>query len=558
MWPRMSLQNPSSSKSHPFIDDYLKDIQVDNPQDYGEDMHACAKMVKEDLDLPGVWVDKEAVDDMVRVIETYMDMKLLPWELFICALIHAHIDQALLYTTFFLVIGRGNGKNGFISGLAFYFTTQNHGIKGYNVDIIANSQEQAMTSFDDVYHIIDEDAEGVLKDQFSLTKKIITNKHTGSYIKFNTSNAKTKDGKRSASLIFDELHEYENYRLINVFESAFGKKPNSRTFYITTNGYVREGPLDKQLTLARKVMNRETKSRLKMLPMIFKADSREDVLDPDKWIKANPSLPYFPALQEEMNAHFEVMQEVPEKEIEFYTKRMNLPAQDSLVAVATEDQILATNRPIPFDLLKGRPCIGGVDYALVNDFASVGLLFKMEGVFYLMEHTFVLEKALTIESRKIEAPVRLWAEQGLVTILNEEILRPEHLSRWFQEQMQTYDILDIKADDFKFPYIEAAFAKAGLPLTSVRTGERTHTQLSPTINAIFAEERLVMGDNPTMRWYIRNVYKEIKPNGNIVYKKIEQIKRKTDGFYMLTHALNGASELEEAEPMTLSMKPIFL
>lgn len=47
-------------------------------------------------------------------------------------------------------------KNGFIAALSFYFTTSFHGIKEYNVDIVANSEKQAKTSFEDVYNVIDD------------------------------------------------------------------------------------------------------------------------------------------------------------------------------------------------------------------------------------------------------------------------------------------------------------------------------------------------------------------------------------------------------------------
>jgi len=41
------------------------------------------------------------------------------------------------------MMGRGNGKNGFISPVAWYLTTHYHGVKGYNIDIIANAEDQA-------------------------------------------------------------------------------------------------------------------------------------------------------------------------------------------------------------------------------------------------------------------------------------------------------------------------------------------------------------------------------------------------------------------------------
>ena len=111
------------------------------------------------------------------------------------------------------MMGRGNGKNGFISGLAWYLTTKYHGVKGYNVDIIANSEDQAETSFNDVYEML-ERTWGKSKKFFYKSKEKIINLDTKSYIKFNTSNARTKDGKRSACLIFDEarIRELEQHR----------------------------------------------------------------------------------------------------------------------------------------------------------------------------------------------------------------------------------------------------------------------------------------------------------------------------------------------------------
>ena len=95
---------------------------------------------------------------------------------------------------------------------------------------------------------------------FSPRQKLIVNTRTNSYIKYNTLNAKTKDGKRSGCLIFDEIHEYESWDMIKVFISGFGKKKHSRTFYITTNGYVRGGVLDEMLDLAQRVLSVKSKT----------------------------------------------------------------------------------------------------------------------------------------------------------------------------------------------------------------------------------------------------------------------------------------------------------
>ena len=92
------------------------------------------------------------------------------------------------------------------------------------------------------------------KGKFRVTKEIIENLETKSILRYNTSNAATKDGKAPGCIFFNEYHAYENNDTVNVFESSEGKKRHFREIIITTNGYVREGPLDKLLDDCRVIL----------------------------------------------------------------------------------------------------------------------------------------------------------------------------------------------------------------------------------------------------------------------------------------------------------------
>lgn len=531
---------------HPFIDSYMDDIRSGK-------IPACKELkqamdyIEEKLDNPDVFIDAEKIDKAVELIERYFEIKLLNWQLFVIALIHCYYKSSdmVVFDEFFIVMGRGNGKNGFISPVSWYLTTHYHGIKEYNVDIIANSEDQAKTSFDDVYNVL-ESTWKKSKKFFYKTKQIIVNLKTKSYIKYNTSNAKTKDGKRSGCLIFDEVHEYETWDSIKVFTSGFGKKKHSRTFYITTNGYVRQGVLDELLDLAEKVLSGEIKD-IGFLPLIYKLDDKEEVHNPENWVKANPSLPYFPELQKELNKAYTKMKYQSHLAIDFMTKRMNLPAQDNFTVVAPWEKILATNQPIPYDELEGLQCIGAIDYARTTDFASCGLLFKYKGKRYWIEHTFVCHLALEVESRPIKFPVREMADRGLITIINRPNISASDISGWFLEQAKKYNIIDIVCDSYRASLLQSEFTQKGLPLTEARSGPITHAKVAPLIEQIFAEETIVFGNNPVMRWYTNNTATEMDKKGNVTYIKIEPKTRKTDGFFALVHALTKDSELEEVQ-----------
>jgi phage terminase large subunit-like protein len=537
---------------HPYINNYIDGVRSGEIPTCEELKHAM-DYIEDKLDNPDVIVRGDMINKAVELIERYFEFKLLDWELFVLALIHCYYQSTdmVVFDEFLIMMGRGNGKNGFISPIAWYLTTHYHGVKGYNVDIIANSEDQAKTSFEDIYGVLERTWEKS-KKFFYKTKQAIINLRTNSYIKYNTSNAKTKDGKRSACLIFDEIHEYEDWEMIKVFTSGFGKKKHSRTFYITTNGYVRGGVLDEQLDLAKRVLSGEIKD-LGFLPLLYKLDSKEEVEDPANWPKANPSLPYFPLLQKELNKVFTKMKYQPHLAIDFMTKRMNMPAQDNFTVVAPWEKILATNQPIPYDALEGMQCLGAIDYARTTDFASCGLLFKYQGKRYWIEHTFVCHLALKVESRPIKFPVQEMVDRGLITIINRPNISAADIAGWFLEQAKNYHIIDIACDSYRASLLESEFTQKGLPLTEVRSGPITHAKVAPLIEQIFAEETLVFGDNPTMRWYTNNVCQEMDKKGNITYLKIEPKTRKTDGFFALMHALTKDSELEEVQDDVMSL-----
>lgn len=541
----------SGCKYHEYIDEYLNAIKNDEII-VGKYLKKLPALVEKELSKPNIEIDSKQIYETKRVIEEHSDITLFDWQLFVIGLMHCYYTDipAVVFPEILLYMGRGAGKNKFVAELARYFTSPNHGVPRYNVDITANNETQAKISFMDLHGSLEADATRMKKIyQWNLME--ITCKPTASKVKYHTSNARTKDGLRPGMVIFDEIHEYETYDTINVFTSALGKVPYDRTVYITTNGYVRGGVLDKELEKARDVLDGKDEG-MGYLPLLFELDNDKEVHNEEMWNKANPSLKYLPGLKNRIQREYRNSERDSNVLTELMTKRMNRPRQKNFLPIAEWDLIEATNQPIPIEALEGLSCIGAIDYASIRDFCSVGLLFKYEGKRYWLEHTFVNKKALDIPSREIKFPVMEMVEKGLITIVYDETIRPETVVNWFIEKAQTYNIVNISADMHRATYLKQAFDDAGMPLEIVRSGPITHSKLSPLIESIFAEKNIVFGDNPTMRWYVNNSYKEFDKKGNVSYNKIEPILRKTDGFFALVHALVLDDEIqEEREPVFL-------
>lgn len=534
-------------KYHPYIDEYMRMVEQGEIEACKEQKQLM-EFLRWKLDQPNVVIDYEAIEKSVEIPAKYFPFRLFPWQKFINAFIYGvrYDDGRLMFDRFFILLGRGAGKNGYVAWNSFYMTTGHHGIKNYDIDIVATSEDQAKTSFMDVYNVL-EDHWSKVKKAFYKSKTLIQHRGTRSKLEYNTSNARTKDGKRSGCVIFDEVHEYDSYDNIKVFTSGLGKKEDPRTFYITTDGYVRGGVLDDLKEEARMVLNKEMPNST-LFPFICKLDDEKEVDDESKWEKANPSYRYNKHLQHEMRKEYELGKINAAIRIEFMTKRMNMPVDDTRKEVATYEDRLATNQPFP-ENLKGMEAIGAVDFAQIRDFCAVGVLFKHDGKRYWKHHTFMHHTAPKLQDINQEI-INLAIEKGLLTVVYDESISAQHVVNWFVEMSKTFYIKKVAMDLYRSSILKEAFENAGFKVEIVRRGPATHSMLAPLVDEMFVKHTIVFGDDPLMRWYVGNVYKEEKANGNIEYKKIDKEKRKTDGFFAFLHALNFDSELQESIPIT--------
>ncbi|URZ15794.1 terminase large subunit domain-containing protein [Clostridium felsineum] len=528
-----------------YIDEYINQVESEIVKT-NKDIRKAIESVKKKLSQANVIIESEKIEKAVEKIEEYFKYKLLPWEKFIIGLIHCYYeDGTLVWDTFLLYMGRGGGKNGFISAVSWYLTTGFHGIKEYNVDIVANSENQAKTSFEDVYNVIDNDKK--LKKAFYYTKEKIVYRKTKSYIKYNTSNARTKDGLRPACIIFDEIHEYENYDNIKVFKSALGKKKNCRTFMITTDGYVRGGVLDDYLEMSHLILDGENKTS-RMLPLLYHLEAKEEVKNKELWEKANPSLRYFKDLQIVMDQEFQDMKYQPQLYTEFMTKRMNIPEGNKDIEVTSWENILATNQEIPD--LTGCTCIAGIDYMKTTDFLCAGLLFKYGEKYIWLSHSWVCESCNDLI--RIKAPLKEWEKKGFLTFVKGVEISPSVPAAWLQQQAQKYNITTLWMDNYRYTLLARALKEAGFDtdkkgVNNIRLERPSNEMLiAPIVTSAFANHNVIWGDNPLMRWYTNNSCMITSQAGNITYGKIEPKSRKTDGFKAFIAAMCGSNELPDS------------
>lgn len=525
---------------------------------------------KDILTMDDIYFDSKHIEQFIQFTEKWY-FKLEPFQTFITCFIFLRYKDSddLVFDEFFIYMARGAGKNGFVSALVNYFISELHGIDLYNVSIVANSEKQAKTSFTEVYNTID--TNDALKGYFKHHKAVIESVDTKSIFQFHTSNASTKDGLRDGCVIYDEVHEYENNDVVDVFSGGLGKVRDSREFFIGTDGFVRDGFIDRLKERAMRILKREVSVREDSLfPFMCCIDDEEEMNNPDMWQKANPQ--FHPPLSSYAKTLFKkVMKQYKKLENDssgyenFITKRMNLPKVDLEKSVASWEKIVATNQEYDLTQLKNRECIGSVDYASIRDFVACGLTFLKNEAFITpkeLTYSYVCkpfaDKHYAYSKPKAEgnnkkdhrkfAPIRKWEEQGLLKVLDKESMDPHIVVNWFVERRnEGWNIKKIIGDNFRMEILRPLFEAEGFEVDVIRNPDAASALLAPKIELAFDERRIIWGDNPIMRWYANNVLVVIDSKGNKLYRKKEAVKRKTDGFMMFLYAVWASKDLDDTD-----------
>nr|DAK59642.1 MAG TPA: Large Terminase [Caudoviricetes sp.] len=530
-----------------YLDDYIKQVKSGQYRVCKEQIQ-LVNFIEKVFENEQVYVDSEQVEKYFA-LQKYFPYELFAWEKF-CFILHNCTYSApgvLRFPDLVCVVGRGAGKNGYLAFEDFALLTPVNGIRNYDIDICATSEEQASTTFNDIYEILENNSTKMQR-HFKWNKTEITNIKTNSTIRYRTSNSKTKDGGRPGKVDFDEKHAYENYKLIDVFTTGLGKKAMPRRTTITTMGDVRDGPLDNELAAGLEVLNGDAPDN-GTLYFICRLDNEKEVYEQENWYKANPSLQYFPNLLREIQKEFEDWKRDKVNNSSFMTKRMNIPKGTEMHPVTAWENIKATNRPLPD--LEGKTCVFGLDYTKTTDFLGAGLLFMIDNEIVWKPMSWYCSQSADLS--RIKFP---YDKQPDLQRVDGAEISPQIVAEWLKEQKKHYNIIAGALDNYRYTLLKSPLLECGFEcdrkglnnLKLVRPSDKM--LVAPLIASDFANHKIIWGDSALMRWYTNNTSATEDKKGNISYGKIEPKSRKTDGFMAFVAAYTQLDLLRQSQPIS--------
>ena len=538
----------------PEIWDWVRIVEEDK-REYRvcKDQHQLVDLVRRCFREQPIHVELEKLGHYMQICRRYVPFGLFEWEKFVLALHDCtYWTETMLprWPDNFCMIGRGAGKDGMIACESFCLSSPYNGIREYDVDICANNEDQALRPVKDLKSWL-EDPKNIRKTKkhFYWTQEKIECIKTHSIIRGRTNSPKGKDGLRSGIVILNEIHQYQNYANIDVFTTGLGKKPDPRRSYYTTNGDVRDGPLDDTLRDAEGILQGDIDDN-GMLPFVCRLDDKSEVDDESNWTKANPSLPYMPHLLAEIRKEYREWKNNPDRLPAFMSKRMNLPDTAKEAAVTDWDNIAATNKPIPE--LNGWACTVGIDYSKTTDWVAVNAHFRNGHDRFDINHAWICRDSK--DTHRIKAPWRSWVDKGMLTFVDDVEIHPSLIAEYVAQLGRKYSITLVAIDNYRYSLMADALSKVGFNkergnLRLIQ--QRDIIKIVPVIDHCFINGYFHWGDNPMLRWATNNT-KTIRygrdvgaDKGSFVYAKIEAKSRKTDPFMALVASMVFENEIKQ-------------
>lgn len=363
------------------------------------------------------------------------------------------------------------------------------------------------------------------------------------FIKALASNSNSLDGLDVHGAVIDELAAIKDRDLYDLIKQAMGARLQPLLFCITTNGFVRDGIFDAQYAYASGVINGTIQDK-RLLPFIYELDSIEEWDNPSCWMKANPGLGTIKS-----EDYLEQMVAKAKKDPSFkptvMVKDFNMKQNPITAWMRFED--IVNERVVDIDYLSHSYAIGGCDLSATTDLTCATLLIRKpnDDNVYVLQHYFIPQSKIDAleKTESKEAPYKLWAEQGWLTINEGAQVDYSLVTQWFIEMVERYDIrpLWICYDRALSGYWVPEMQNYGFEMEKTAQGPFTWSQPMKEMGAHFQDHKVTYNNNPVLRWCLANTAcKALNKDGieTIQPVKIQQ-NRRIDGMVSLLNAWVG-------------------
>jgi phage terminase large subunit-like protein len=428
---------------------------------------------------------------------------------------------------------RKNGKTFESSAIGLHMQVGD-GEGGPQVVCLATKKDQSRILFNEAVRMVTQSPD---------LCRVIRKRKTDMYSAFNfgtfeplASDSNSLDGLNPHCAIIDELHAIKDRNLYDVVKQAMYARRQPLLSIITTAGFIRESIYDSLYDEDCAILDGiDGFYNPRLMTFIYELDNINEWTDFNAWQKSNPGLGTI--------KDFAILADNVEKakrDVKFLptllTKDFNV-RQTSTGSWLTFQEV-DDKRSIDLTDLRESYAVGGVDLSSTTDLTCATLLVEKGDNLFVLQQYFIPEEVAEKKEKEDKVPYRLWHERGLVTFCSGARVNYSDVTAWFVKMRDEHLIypLWIGYDSWGSQYWTEEMKQNAFILETVRQGARTMSQPMKELAAEFQNKRVVLDNNPVLKWCLTNCQTKTDENANITPVKGKNQKQRIDGAVSLIDA----------------------
>ncbi|MCW0154607.1 terminase large subunit [Lactiplantibacillus plantarum] len=385
------------------------------------------------------------------------------------------------YSKSFISMARKNSKTYVASCIAIAsLLLENKPAKNRQILFVSNALKQAKIGYEmassELRQVVK--LSPALRSILDIKKKQITKLDDDSFIVPVAGKAETLDGFAPTTCVIDEFHQAKDHAIYNVLKSGMGQQKNGLLCIISTSGFNLKGAMFEDYQVMADILNGK-QSNDRQFIAIWELDDREEVNNPDNWIKANPLF--------EVPAVKQLMVENLSNDIKTARQQNDLVPvlvkQFNMWYKANEDSFISheewAKTIVDTPDIHGKRVVFGIDLSKSNDLTSVSWIIPQDdGTYYCDSHSWVATKYGLLEKMKqdnINYQALADAGECDITDLESGIINYQNIFDFIKSMVDEND-LKVEAicyDPWSFGYLLGQFEKEDWPLVETAQNDKT-------------------------------------------------------------------------------------
>lgn len=443
------------------------------------------------------------------------------WEKFIIGSIFGWVYKETGLRRFNLAytqVARKNGKSLLASGISIYMfiADKEPGAECYCASI---KKDTAKIVFSDAMKIIRQDKS--LRKNIRIQASMSTMHYHNNIFKA-ISGDKEQDGFNIHYCNIDEYHLFKTNDMYEVLISGTQARTQPLINIITTAGESRGGtsPCYQMYEYCKQILNGILENE-NMFIYIAEMDEKDDIYNPENWIKSNPNLGVSIMLNT-LKKDFVRARDNDEMD-NFRIKHLNtwIERKDAFFPMDKWNK-----QNYNANDLEGKECYVGIDLSSKIDLTGVSLVFPLDQEEYaVINKCFMPSENVHEKEIKDRVQYSKWIKAGYITSTTGDVVDIDFIFKYICDMAKKYKIKSICCDPWNATALMTKLDAEGFDVIEIRQGYKTLSEPTKLIKELILKSKLIHFNNPVLKWCTANAIPKFDSNENVVLDKSQSTHR---------------------------------